>query len=76
MQGYRVPIRRALPSVMSPAAGLWRLQRGRVLERIGRREDAIEDYRFTASVWRDADPELQAYVTEARQALSRLTAEP
>jgi hypothetical protein len=64
------------PPFMSPAYGLWRLQRGRVLERLGRRDAAIEDYRFTAAVWRHADPELQPYVTEARQALARLTAEP
>jgi serine/threonine-protein kinase len=63
------------PGFMMPAAGLWRLQRGRALERLGRRDEAIEDYRFTASVWRHADPELQPYVTEARQALARLTSE-
>jgi hypothetical protein len=31
---------------------------------------------LVAEVWRHADPELQPYVTEARQALSRLTSEP
>jgi hypothetical protein len=36
----------------------------------------VEDYRFTAAAWRHADPELQPYVTEARQALARLTSEP
>jgi hypothetical protein len=61
---------------MSPVYGLWRLQRGRVLERLGLRDAAAEDYRFTAAVWRHADAELQPYVTEARQALARLTSEP
>jgi hypothetical protein len=27
------------------------------------------------SIWRHADPELQPYVTQAREALARLTAE-
>jgi eukaryotic-like serine/threonine-protein kinase len=64
------------PPFMSPVYGLWRLQRGRALERLGRKDEAAEDYRFTAAVWRHADPELQPYVTEAKQALARLTAEP
>jgi hypothetical protein len=67
---------RQYPPFMSPGEGLWRLQRARALERLGRRDAAIEDYRFTANVWRHADPELQPYVAEARQALARLTAEP
>ena len=65
-----------LPASVSPANGLWYLQRARALERVGRRDDAVEDYRHTANLWRKADPELQPYVTEARQALSRLTSEP
>jgi tetratricopeptide (TPR) repeat protein len=64
------------PPFMAPAEGLWRLQRARVLERLGRRDAAVDDYRFTATAWRRADPELQPYVTEARQALARLTSEP
>ena len=64
------------PHYMSPAAGLWHLQRARAFEKVGRRDEAIDDYRFTAAVWQHADPELQPYVTEARQALARLTSEP
>ncbi|HTG50245.1 MAG TPA: hypothetical protein VL915_07110, partial [Gemmatimonadales bacterium] len=64
-----------LPAFMSPAEGLWRLQRARVFERLGKRDAAIKDYQFTAAVWRHADTELQPYVTEARQALARLTEE-
>jgi serine/threonine-protein kinase len=51
------------------------LQRGRVAERLGRRELAVDAYRSVVATWRHPDPELQPYVTEARQALSRLTAE-
>jgi hypothetical protein len=64
------------PPFMSPVQGLWRLQRARVFERLGRTEEALEDYRFAASVWQHGDPELQPYVTEAKQALARLTSEP
>jgi hypothetical protein len=64
------------PPFMAPAEALWRLQRARALERLGRRDAAVDDYRFTATAWRRADPELQPYVTEARQALARLTSEP
>jgi len=55
--------------------GLRLMQRGRVAERLGRREVAIESYTWVASVWRHADPELQPYVSEARAALERLAAE-
>jgi hypothetical protein len=33
---------------------------------------ARDRYRFVADAWREPDPELQAYVTEARNALRRL----
>jgi serine/threonine-protein kinase len=51
---------------------MWTLERARVRERVGRRREAAEDYRFVADVWRHADPELQSYVREAREALTRL----
>jgi hypothetical protein len=51
------------------------LELGRVAERLGQREQAIESYRFVTHVWQRADPELQPYVTEAREALARLTRE-
>jgi tetratricopeptide (TPR) repeat protein len=61
-------------------AGPWfvlaTLERGRVAERLGEREKAIESYRFVTEAWRRPDPELQPFVAEARQALGRLTAEP
>ena len=51
---------------------LWTLERARVRELLGRRGEAAEDYRFIIDVWRHADPELQHYVREAREALTRL----
>jgi tetratricopeptide (TPR) repeat protein len=58
-----------------PTAVLWSLLRARVAERIGEREVAINSYSWVAGMWRNADPELQPYVTEAREGLARLTNE-
>jgi serine/threonine-protein kinase len=52
------------------------LERGRVYERLGDRARAIEAYGFVTDVWRNADPELQPLVEEARTALRRLGREP
>ena len=49
---------------------------GGIAERLGDRQAATQCYRFVAQVWRNADPELQPYVAEARTALARLGAEP
>jgi tetratricopeptide (TPR) repeat protein len=46
---------------------------GRIYERTGRPAEALEAYDFFASAWREADPELQPLVQEARQAVTRLT---
>ncbi len=51
------------------------LQRGRVAERLGKRETALESYRYVVEMWRKPDPELMPYVTEAKAALARLSAE-
>ena len=48
------------------------LERGRIAERLGQRDKAIQSYRFVADVWRNADPELQPYVVEARDGLKRV----
>ncbi len=61
---------------MSPLEILRGLERGRVNERLGNRERAIEGYAMVVRAWRNPDPELQPYVTEARAALRRLNAEP
>ena len=51
------------------------LERGRVSEQMGDRQDAIESYSWVAGMWADADSALQPMVTEARHGLSRLTGE-
>jgi hypothetical protein len=51
------------------------LELGRLAERTGEREKANRSYQFVVNVWRRADPELQPYVLEARNALARLTRE-
>ncbi|MDF3053290.1 MAG: protein kinase, partial [Geminicoccaceae bacterium] len=56
----------------SPWFVLATLERGRMAERLGEREKAIESYRLVMEAWRRADPELQPYVSEAREALARL----
>jgi len=48
------------------------LERGRLAARLGDREKAAESYGYVAAMWRTADPELQPYVAEAREALARL----
>ena len=52
-----------------------RLQLARILEREGRPAEAREAYQFVAYAWRNADPELQPVVVEARQAVVRLSRE-
>jgi hypothetical protein len=58
-----------------PTAVLWSLLRARVAERMGERELAIRSYSWVTGMWRNADPELQPYVTEAREGLARLMSE-
>jgi hypothetical protein len=50
------------------------LERGRVNERLGNRERAIAGYTLVGEVWPHPDPELRAYVDEARAGLARLGA--
>ena len=49
------------------------LQLARILERTGRLDEAREAYQFVAYAWRHADPELLPLVSEARQAVARLS---
>jgi eukaryotic-like serine/threonine-protein kinase len=58
-----------------PSNTLWVLERGRVAERMGDRAKASRSYQYVADVWRNADPELQPYVAEAKEGLARLTNE-
>jgi hypothetical protein len=53
---------------------LWTLQRARVFDHLGRRDQAVESYASVADAWRTADPELQPYVRESRAAIKRLEA--
>ncbi len=61
-----------------PHAGmvLWALERARANDVSGNRDAAVEDYSYVLDAWRRGDPEVQAYVDEARAALQRLTGEP
>ena len=59
-----------------PAEALWALERGRVNEALGRREAALQAYQSVVEMWRGADRELQPYVHQARDRLSRLVSEP
>ncbi len=58
-----------------PSDVLWYLERGRVAERLGDRNRALEAYRYVSAIWRRPDSELEAYATEARAGLARLTTE-
>jgi hypothetical protein len=60
---------------LTPVEVLRALERGRVNERLGNRERAIEGYSLVVRAWRNPDPALQPYVQEARAALARLNAE-
>jgi hypothetical protein len=64
------------PSWFTFGVPLWRLERARANERAGNLSQAVEDYQYVVGVWRYADPELQPYVKEAKEALSRLSTEP
>ena len=61
-----------------PHAGmvLWAMERARANEVLGNRDAAVEDYSYVLDAWRNADPELQPFVDEARAALERLAGEP
>jgi len=51
------------------------LERGRVAERLGEKEIAVDSYARVAGLWQNGDPFLQPYVKEARAALARLGGE-
>jgi eukaryotic-like serine/threonine-protein kinase len=59
----------------APTVPVWALERGRVNERLGNQEKAVESYSFVAAAWRNADSELQPLVQEAKEGLARLTGE-
>jgi hypothetical protein len=51
---------------------VWTMERARVFDRLGRRDEAARDYAFVSAAWRTADPELQPVVRAARASLARL----
>jgi tetratricopeptide (TPR) repeat protein len=51
------------------------LEQARIAEGLGERDKATQSYQLVADVWRRADPQLQPFVVEARNALARLTRE-
>ena len=52
--------------------GRVRLLRGAVLEKLGRPDDAREQYKLALAQWTQADPDLQVFVQEAQQKLAQL----
>lgn len=66
-----VPRDRMLP----PDFPLVMLEHARLQERLGEIDRAIPLYRYVAAAWRHADLLLQPFVTEARDAVVRLSAE-
>jgi eukaryotic-like serine/threonine-protein kinase len=52
--------------------GMGLLERGRISEKLGERQKAVDSYQFVADLWRNADSQLQPYVREARAGLERL----
>jgi hypothetical protein len=51
------------------------LERGRIAERLGEKEIAVDSYARVATYWQNGDAFLQPYVKEARTALGRLGGE-
>jgi hypothetical protein len=51
---------------------MWMLDRGRVNQRLGNRQKAIDSFAYVVSAWQNPDPELKPYVDEARRGLSAL----
>lgn len=61
-----------LDAFLTPMEVVFALERGRVAERMGARPDAARAFQFVAEAWLHADPELSAWVAEARQASRRV----
>ena len=74
--GARLPrAARGLVAPALPSDVVRTLVRGRLRERLGRREEAAADFNYVVDAWARADSVLQPYVTEARAGLNRLGAE-
>jgi hypothetical protein len=51
------------------------LEQARIADGLDERQKAIDSYQFVVDVWRRADPQLQPFVVEARNALARMAKE-
>jgi tetratricopeptide (TPR) repeat protein len=60
----------------SPLFVLGTLNRARVAERLGERDQAAGLYQYVLDAWRHADPELRSHVAAAQDGLERLAGEP
>jgi DNA-binding SARP family transcriptional activator/tetratricopeptide (TPR) repeat protein len=70
-----VDLAEPLDAFLTPLEVVFALERGRVAERLGEREEAEHSYGFVADAWARADSELRAYVAAARAGLTRAGAE-
>jgi hypothetical protein len=64
-----------LPWWWGPNRVLAKLEAAKTAERLGQPKRAAAHYRFVLDAWRHADPELEAYLREARAGLERLASE-
>jgi eukaryotic-like serine/threonine-protein kinase len=62
-----------IPNLYNPLAVRWRLERARVAERLGIREEAAQAYAYVAAAWKHADAHLQPEVREAEASWLRLS---
>ncbi|HET8650808.1 MAG TPA: hypothetical protein VFL95_12260, partial [Gemmatimonadales bacterium] len=71
--GKREEAERAFRALWAQRDGVpARLQLARLLEKSGRPAEARAAYQYIVYAWRDADPELQPVVADARAAVERL----
>ena len=65
-----------MTSVNDLMYGARQLERGRIAEKLGERERAVDAYAYVAAVWHNAEPQpLRDAVSEAKAALGRLDAD-
>ena len=60
----------------SPLFVIGRLNRARLAERLGERDQAVGLYQYVLDAWRHADPELRPHIAAAQDGLERLAGEP
>ena len=65
-------LRQRLFSAVTPTEVVMALERGRVAEALGQRNNALRSYKLVTNAWGRGDPEAQAFVGYARQRLAKL----